>query len=302
MTRFLRALALPVAAAGLALASVVAAPRPAATYPSGSPGGFDGSNIDEGVVRTCATSGCHDSYPLNSGTGSVSISVAGAVQPGQTVPVTVTVANTTTPAPGSATGRRQGFEVSARDASGAIAGTSTITDAANTRLTSGVDRTVTHRTPGALQSSWTFDWTAPASPATVTFTAAGNAANGGDLDGNGNNAAGDYIYTTSQTVQVGSVAAGETPADAARLTLGAPHPNPVRTGTAALRLTLAEGADVRVRIVDGRGRTVRTVGSAPRGAGETPLLVRTDGLAPGLYFVVAEAGALRSIQPLTVAR
>ena len=56
------------------------------------------------------------------------------------------------------------------------------------------------------------------------------------------------------------------------------------------------------RIVDGRGRTVRTVGSAPRGAGETPLLVRTDGLAPGLYFVVAEAGALRSIQPLTVAR
>ena len=295
MTRFLRALALPAAAAGLALAAVVAAPRPAATYPFGSPGGFDGSNIDEGVARTCATSGCHDSYPLNSGTGSVSISVPGAVQPGQTVPVTVTVVNTTPIAQGAAS-RRQGFEIAARDAAGAIAGTSTITDPTNTGLTFGADQTVTHRTPGTARSSWTFDWTAPASPATVTFTAAGNAADGGGTF------FGDYIYTASRTVQVGSVAGGETPAEAARLALGVPHPNPVRTGAAALRLTLAEGADVRVRIVDGRGRTVRTVGSAPRGAGETQLVVRTDGLAPGLYFVVAEAGALRSVQPLTVAR
>ncbi len=302
MTRFLRALALPAAAAGLALAAVAVAPQPAATYPSGSPGGFDGSNLDSGVQRTCATSGCHDSYPLNSGTGSVSISVPTAVQPGQTVPVTVTVVNTTTPAPGSATGRRQGFEVAAKTADGMSAGTSTITDAANTRLTFGADVTVTHRTPGALQSSWTFNWTAPASPATVTFTAAGNAANGGDLNGSGNNSSGDYIYTTNRTVQVGSVAAGETPAAAARLTLGAPHPNPVRTGMAALRLTLGEAADVRVRIVDGRGRTVRTVAAAPRAAGETTVLVRTDGLAPGLYFVIAETGALRSVQPLTVAR
>ncbi len=302
MTRFLRALALPAAAVGLALAAVAVAPQPAATYPSGSPGGFDGSNVDNGIQRTCATSGCHDSYPLNGGTGSVSVAVPAAVQPGQTVPVTVTVVNTTTPAPGSATGRRQGFEVAFKTADGEAAGTPTITDASNTRLTFGSPATVTHRTPGALQSSWTFDWTAPTSPATVTFTAAGNAANGGDLNGNGNNSAGDYIYTTSRTVQVGSVGAGEAPGAAARLSLGAPHPNPVRTGRAALRLTLAEAADVTVRIVDGRGRTVRTVAHAPRTAGETAVMVPTDGLASGLYFVVAEAGALRSTQPLTVAR
>ena len=301
MTRLLRALALP-AAAGLALAAVAVAPQTAATYPSGSPGGFDGSNVDEGIVRTCATSGCHDSYPLNSGTGSVSISVPAAVQPGQTVPVTVTVVNTTPPAPGSATGRRQGFEVAAKTTGGEGAGTSTITDAANTRLTFGSPATVTHRTPGALQSSWTFDWTAPDAPATVTFTAAGNAANGGDLGGSGNNASGDNIYTTSRTVRVGSVAAGETPNTSAGLALGAPHPNPVRTGRAALRLTLAAAADVTVRIVDGRGRTVRTLPPAPRAAGETALMVPTDGLAPGLYFVVAEAGARRAVQPVTVAR
>ena len=203
MPRFLRALALPAAAVGLALAAVLAAPQPAATYPSGSPGGFDGSNTDAGVARTCAESGCHSSFAVNSGTGSVSVSVPSAVQPGQTVPVTVTVVNTTAPAPGAS--RRQGFEVAFKGANGQTAGAATITDAANTRLTFGADQTVTHRVPGTQQTSWTFNWTAPTSPATVTFTSAGNAANG---DGGSAN---DYIYTTRRTVQVGGVAAGRRP-------------------------------------------------------------------------------------------
>jgi hypothetical protein len=69
-----------------------------------------------------------------------------------------------------------------------------------------------------------------------------------------------------------------------------------------LRLTLAEAADVRVRLVDGRGRTLRVIADTRQGAGETALLVQTAGLAPGLYFVVAEAGALRDVQPISVAR
>ncbi len=302
MPRFLRALALPATVAGLALATVLAAPRPAATYPSGSPGGFDGSNVDDGVVRTCATSGCHDSYALNSGTGGVTVTVPSAVQPGQTVPVTVTVTNTTTEAPGSVTGRRQGFEVAAKTADGETAGVSTITDAAHTRLTGGGSPSVTHNTGGSHELSWTFNWTAPNAPATVTFTAAGNAGNGGDLNGSGNNSSGDYIYTTRQTVTVGSVAAGEAPTRELRLALSAPHPNPVRTGAAALRLTLPAAGAVRVRILDGQGRTVRTIETAPRGAGESDLVVRTDGLAPGLYFVTVDAGGRRAVQPLSVAR
>ena len=301
----LRAAAATSAAVGLlALAAVLAAPQPAATYPSGSPGGFDGSSIEEGgAARTCATSGCHDSYALDSGTGSVSMDVPTDVQPGQTVPVTVTVVNTTPPAAGSATGPRQGFEVMARDAAGNVAGTSTITDAANTRVTFGADLSVTHRTAGALRSTWTFDWTAPDAPATVTFTAAGNAANGGDLpEQAGNNSAGDYIYTTRRTVNVGGVAAEETPVRAVALALGAAHPNPVRTGASAVRLTLGEAGDVRVRLVDGRGRTVRTVAAGRRAAGEALVVVRTDGLAPGLYFVVAEAPSGRAVQPLSVVR
>lgn len=302
MTRLLRTLALPASVAGLALAAVLAVPGPAATYPSGSPGGFDGSNVDEGVVRTCATSGCHDSFALNSGTGSVMVTVPSAVQPGQTVPVTVTVVNTTPEAPGSVTGRRQGFEAVAKTADGEAAGVLTVTDAAHTRLTFGSSPTVTHSTGGARELSWTFDWTAPDAPATVTFTAAGNAGNGGDLNGSGNNSSGDYIYTARRTVEVGGVAAGEAPTGEVRLALSTPHPNPVRTGAAALRLTLPAAGAVRVRIIDTQGRTVRTVATAPRSAGDSDLMVRTDGLAPGLYFVVAEAGGRRAVQPLSVAR
>ena len=299
----LRAVALAsTSVALLALAAVLGTPRAAATYPSGAPAGFAGDLLDDGVVRTCSVEGCHSSYPLNSGTGGVSVDVPSGVLPGQTVPVTVTVNNTTAPAPGSAT--RQGFQVVARDANGAFVGTTTITDATATRLAGdGASPYVTHRTAGTTRTSWTFNWTAPDAPATVTFYAAGNAANGGDVpDEPGNNAAGDYIYTTTRTVLVGTSAADGGPDGAVALALGAPHPNPVRAGVAVVRLTLAEADAVRVRIVDGRGRTVRRVVEGRRPAGESTVTIRTAGLAPGLYFVVAEAGAERAVQPISVLR
>lgn len=292
--------------AGLAAVAFVSlTPRTAQTYPQGAPAGFAGDITDAGFgVRTCATSGCHSSYPLNSGTGSVRVSVSANVQPGQTVPVTVTVVNTTPRAAGATTGHYQGFEAVAKDAAGNLAGTPTLTDAANTRLAGdGAEPYVTHRQAGTSRSSWTFDWTAPDAPATVTFFAAGNAANGGDLPTEPfNNAAGDYVYTTTATVRVGATSGEAAPASALRLALSAPHPNPVRTGRAALRLTLPAAGTVRVRVVDGQGRTVRTVPTTPRTAGESDVMVSTDGLAPGLYFVVAEAGGRRAVQPLSVAR
>lgn len=303
MTHALKATALASAAIGaLALVAVLATPRVGATYPTGSPGGFAGSNVDDGVVRTCATSGCHDSYPLNSGTGGVSIDVPTGVQPGQTVTVTVTVNNTTTGAEGSETGPRQGFEAAVSDASGMSVGVLTITDAAHTRKTFGGDPTITQTIGGTTVSSWTFDWTAPDAPAEVTFYAAGNAANGGSLPGQGNNASGDYIYTTTAPVLVNTTATDDAPHAQARLTLSAPHPNPVRTGATAVRLTLPEAGPVRVRLVDGRGRTVRRVLDERRAGGASDVLVRTDELAPGLYFVVAEAAGRRTVQPVSVVR
>ena len=292
-----------VAVAGLAFAAVLATPHVAATYPSGAPAGFAGDLSDPGFgVRTCAVSGCHSSFELNSGTGGVAVTVPTGVQPGQTVAVTVTVNNTTTPAAGSVT--RQGFQAVVKDANGEYAGTTTLTDATATRLAGdGATPYVTHRAAGLSRTSWTFNWTAPSTAGPVTIYAAGNAANGGDLpDEPGNNAAGDHIYTTAQVVQVGTTAADGGPGAAEALGLSAPHPNPVRAGATVLRLTLAAAADVRVRIVDGRGRTVRRVADERRGAGESAVTVRTAGLAPGLYFVVVETPAGRAVQPVSVVR
>lgn len=285
----------------LALVAVLSTPRVAATFPSGSPGGFAGNNLDvdslgNNVVRTCNDRGCHQSFELNSGTGGVSLSVPSGVEPGETVAVTVTVDNTTPPADGSATGRRQGFEVAARDPGNVGAGTFTITDASTSRLLFGGDPGVTHSISGTTVSSWSFDWTAPAAPGPVTFYAAGNAANGDGFK------AGDYIYTTTATVLVGGTAGAEAPRAEARLTLSAPHPNPVRTGRTAVRLTLPEAGPAVVRVVDGRGRTVRRVLDERLGDGARDVVIRTDDLAPGLYFIVAEAAGRTSVQPVSVVR
>lgn len=293
---FRTALLAVLAAVPLALVLAAGAPRDAATYSSGSPGGFAGDNRDQGVVRTCTT--CHATYAPNSGTGSVRIDAPSGVAPGQTVAVTVTVDNTTPPAPGAT--RRQGFEAIARDARGAVAGRLATTDA-STRKTFGADESVTHTVTGNTRTSWTFNWTAPDAPAEVTFYAAGNAANGGDVGNNGDNSAGDYIYTTTRTVRVGATPTADAPDAARPLTLGAPHPNPARRET-TVRLSLADATPVRVRLVDGRGRTVRVAADGHLGAGERDVTVRTAGLAPGLYVVVAEAGGRHVARPVVVVR
>ena len=294
-------------AAGLAaFAALAAVPYLAQTYPQGAPAGFNGQNLEGGAPRTCGVSGCHSSYALNSGTGGVSIQAPATVAPGATVPITVTVVNTTPPAPGAQA--VQGFLASVRDhaqplpnGEGDFVGTTTITDAVNTRRPFGDPRYVTHSETGTLQTTWTFDWTAPDSPTTATVYVAGNAANGGDLPAEpGNNAAGDYIYTATATITVMTVAASDAP-DARALALSAPHPNPAR-GSASARLTLASAATVAGRIVDGRGRTVRTLTTERWGAGAHTLRLDAAGLAPGTYFVVVEADGARQTQPLVVAR
>ena len=297
-------------AAGLAVFCLVAAvPYLALTYPQAAPSGFNGETLENGVPRTCGVSGCHSSYAVNSGTGGVAIVAPATVAPGATVPITVTVTNTTPPASGSVT--RQGFLASVRSYASPISnpdttqfvGRTSITDAVHTRRPFGETRPyyVTHSETGTQQSSWTFNWTAPATPMTATVYVAGNAANGGDLpDEPGNNAAGDYIYTATATIAVMTVAADAAP-DARALSLSAPHPNPTRGATSA-RLTLASASSVAVTVVDGRGRTVRTQPTQALGAGTHVLRLTTDGLAPGTYFVVVEADGARQMQPLVVAR
>lgn len=282
------------------LAYALAGPEPVHSYSFGAPAGFAGHVLEGGEPRTCTT--CHSDFALNSGTGSVTIDAPVFVLPGETVPITVTVVNTTPPAPDSE--NRQGFQATVRNHSVPVpsdqstpVGTLTVTDAANTARPPGGDEAyVTHTSTGNSQTTWTFDWTAPQQPgpAEATVFVAANAANGGD------GSSGDYIYTASRTITL-NIADNEPGPNDARLSLSAPSPNPVR-GTATLRLTLASPAEVAVRVVDGRGREVRALPTERRAAGPYVLRIPTGGLAAGTYFVVAEADGARRTQPMVVAR
>jgi hypothetical protein len=272
-------------AVGLSLALVVAGyPFLALTYSTGAPAGFSGPEQD--------CSACHNSFPVNSGTGSVTITAPPTFTPGVPVPVSVTVVNTTPPNPDV----RQGFELSTRDAAITATRVGTyVVDGTTVQNAQGSPDYVTHTEGGNALTTWNFSWVPPAvAPEQVRMYAAGNA-----TDGNGN-PTGDHIYTTSVTIDRSTVA-GEAGPEALALRVGAVSPNPVRR-SALVAVTLAEPARLSARIVDAAGRTVRTVADADAAAGETVLRVSTAGLAAGAYMLVVDAGGARVTRSLTVAR
>jgi len=140
---------------------------------------------------------CHNSFALNSSTGSIAITGLPAnYTAGQQIPITVTV---------SYAGRSHfGFELTSLSDNGAQAGSVTITDATRTQsfddFIGFASRTYVEQTTAGSASSngqaqWTFTWVAPAtSTGKVTFYVAGCAANNnGKVDG-------DYVYTTSASI------------------------------------------------------------------------------------------------------
>ena len=285
------------AAALVVLAAAASVPTDAVSRSSGASPGFAGDLMRGSSPQTCAVSGCHATFELNSGSGAVTLDAPDTVAPGETVRLTVTVDNQTAPASG---GRRQGFELAVRDlASGDHVGAFTSpgsVDAGTRFAGAGASDTlyVTHNLAGNEQTTWTVEWTAPSdAPAAVRVYVAGNAANG-----NGS-ASGDYIYATTADIALSSVAVASPPPLA--FDLGAPSPNPVRD-TGRLALVLDAPTRVAVRLVDGRGREVRSLADRSWTPGTHTLAVPVDALAPGLYFVVARSEAGTRTQPLVVVR
>ncbi|MFH1862591.1 MAG: choice-of-anchor V domain-containing protein, partial [bacterium] len=141
------------------------------------------------TYATCAT--CHNTYPLNSGTGNVTLSgVPPSYVSGHSYPLTITLTDPTL------IRWRWGFEITAADPAGGDAGEFVITDPLNTQLSDNpipqldfVKQTATGsyaQVPSPV--SWTFTWTAPNDDAGATFWFVGNAGN------NNNNQFYDYIY------------------------------------------------------------------------------------------------------------
>jgi hypothetical protein len=167
------------------LAILVLYPAIAVSFPTGAPASRTGA---PGDIGTCNASRCHNTFALNSSTGSVTITTDDHYVPGQPMVLTVTVARDEAV--------RFGFEITAKDASNQHVGTFTLIDP-NTEFAENDPNYVTHdnAVDGTASHAWTVGWTPPGDATTpVTFYAAGNTANGNDLP------SGDHIYTTSRTV------------------------------------------------------------------------------------------------------
>lgn len=168
----------------------------------GAPSGFTGAPGNGNCTA------CHVGT-ANTGGGSVQINLIDAVTygPGQLIHLTVTDSDPTA--------RRWGFEVTARLASDGTKPAGTLSLAAGETLAQldgspGSLQYVTHTAAGTRAgtsggATWDVYWTAPsASVGSVTFYAAGNAAN--------NNGAptGDHIYTTSLSIAPAPTGGGTT--------------------------------------------------------------------------------------------
>ena len=229
----------------------------------GAPNGTTGAPGES----TCVA--CHGGT-ANSGPGKIEIKLINAVtySAGQKVHLTVTVSDPTA--------QRWGFELTARSSAtpSTAVGTLSLAPADDTAQISGATgaiQYVTHTSagtrPGATGSAaWDVFWTAPAASAgSVTFYAAGNAANNNDAP------SGDKIYSTSTALPAASATSGNTTSMALpQLDAGAGWytavylTNTSSTGaTALLHFFDPSGAPLAVPLGDGTVVSSQPVGLAP---------------------------------------
>ncbi|MDQ3180457.1 MAG: FG-GAP-like repeat-containing protein [Acidobacteriota bacterium] len=147
---------------------------------------------------------CHTSFPVNSGTGNISISGLPAnYLPNQQIPVTVTV--------NQSDAVIFGFQLTAIDSQGRNVGTYTLPEQSPMQIQtiegivdSNQRRYVEHTSDGVIPTqfgtkSWTFIWNTPSRRVgKVSFYASGTAANS---DGG---PSGDNIYTTTKSTLSGT--------------------------------------------------------------------------------------------------
>lgn len=162
------------------------------SFSSGPPDGITGAPPSE---PTCAQIGCHATFALNVGSGTLSISAPSNYSGGDTIDVSLNLQD--------AGQQRWGFELTVLDSSNQPVGNIIVTDPVRTQLTGGgggreyLKHTSTGTDGGTPDTApgWSFRWAAPSTgQGPITFYMAGNAAN------NNGTTSSDYIYSTSATV------------------------------------------------------------------------------------------------------
>ncbi|MFM2201471.1 MAG: hypothetical protein RL040_671 [Bacteroidota bacterium] len=200
---------------------------------------------------TCNTTSCHNSYTLNSGTGSITITspdlVNWAYVPGTTYTISVTVAQTGINLFGVC------FEALKPNGDNAGLLHAGVGTQIKTKTVSGFQRkSITHNTnTGATAAShtFTFTWDAPTTDiGAITFYVAGLAANGNTTE------VGDRVYSTSQVVTSTSLNLNELVNSRLEKNV---YPNPANDVLHASVADFAQTPD-QVNILNLQGATIAT--------------------------------------------
>ncbi|HUR99827.1 MAG TPA: choice-of-anchor V domain-containing protein [Pyrinomonadaceae bacterium] len=227
-----------------------------------SAGGPSPSHTNAPGEANCTA--CHSDFPVNSGTGNVTISgIPANYRPNQAIPVTVRT--------NQADAVVFGFQLTVLDSRGQKVGTFTLPSQmpAKTQLVFGLVNNVQrdyveHTVDGIIPAqfgfnTWTFTWTAPSRRVgKVSFYAAGNAANS---DGG---TSGDYIYTKSAATLSGSATSNFDPDVRSDIAVYRPSSgvwyslNSTDAGFQAVQFGIAEDK-ITPGDYDGDGKTDRAV-------------------------------------------
>ena len=236
--------------------------------PGGVTGGFGEGNCTQ----------CHRTNPVNTGSGSVTITPPASYVAGSYYPVRVSVRHPDQ--------RRWGFELSARTEAGQQAGTLVVGSDGYTLLaqeTNGIQY-VSHSLLGTRigttgGADFDFFWRAPATATgPIVLHAAGNAANGNDVN------TGDFIYTTSANVPA-APSTGTAPTLPANSTVNgasfAPAPATLAPGSIAALFgtNLTAGPTTLSSVFGSNGRLVSDL---------VGVRVTVNGAAAPIFYATAE--------------
>ena len=225
---------------------------------------------------TCNDTDCHNSFALNSGSGSISIASPDltdwAYVPGTTYTISVTVAQSSI--------NLFGLCFEALKPNGDNAGT--LHTGAGTQIKNktvgGFQRkSITHNNnTGASANShtFTFTWTAPTTDiGTITFYVAGLAANGDDHESN------DRVYSTSQQVTAASVGLIEILNNGDRMHV---YPNPA---SSKIQFNLSDVSSLAEEaiVLDNLGKTVARFPKNTWGISGNTGLLNIDNLSGGNF-------------------